>query len=154
MKSLDSVGERLNNLIADGLMSNESVIRLMTILERTWLYFDIFEKTLQADEELKATTAAYEAILQELEAIKAKKEKMADLDRQNVELQSQRSTIAFELERDFKANKPWLAEYATSVKQIQALKADKRTQQAKITLGEVKWLELKVTLEAFLSSTL
>lgn len=52
------------------------------------------------------------------------------------------------------ANKPRLAEYTADAKQIQALKANKRTWWAEITMGEVKWLKLKATLKAFLPSTL
>lgn len=78
---------------------------------------------------------------------------MADLDRQIPELQSQRSAIASEFERDFEANKPRLAEYAAGAKWIQALKTDKRTWQAEITISEVKWLDLKATLQAFLLLT-
>nr|XP_028946887.1 hepatoma-derived growth factor-related protein 2-like [Malus domestica] len=115
-KGLDFVGKCLNNLAADGLVSNESIVHLTTVLERTQLYFDIFEKALQVNEDLKVATTAQEAILPELKAMKTKKEKMADLDRQFAELQSQRVSIAFESKRDFEANKPRLAEYAVGVK--------------------------------------
>lgn len=97
--------------------------------------------------------AAQEAILPELETMKVRKKKMADLNCQIVELQSQRYSITYELKRNFEANKPRLAEYAAGVKKIQVLKTDKRTWQAEITVGEVKWLELKATLEAFLPLT-
>ena len=152
-KSLNSIWECLNNLAADGLVSNESVLHLTTILELTQLYFDIFEKALQANEELIVATAAQEAILPKLEAIKAKKEKMEDLDRQITGLQSQRSVIAYELKKDFEVNKPRLAECMTDTKQVQVLKAAKMTRQTDITIRKVKWLELKATLQAFLPST-
>lgn len=80
MKSLDSAGECLNNLASYDLVSNESIVYLTTVLERTRLYFDIFKEAIQAYEDLKAATDAQEVILPELEAIKAKKEKMANLD--------------------------------------------------------------------------
>ncbi|KAM2132536.1 hypothetical protein ACFX1Q_013922 [Malus domestica] len=85
--------------------------------------------------------------------MKVKKEKMVDLDCEIIELQSQWSTIASELERDFEANKPHLAEYAVGAKRIPKLKADIRTQQVEITMGEVKRLELKTIIEAFILST-
>ncbi|TQD71515.1 hypothetical protein C1H46_042950 [Malus baccata] len=69
------------------------------------------------------------------------------------ELQSQRSTTSSELEKDFEVNKPMLVEYAVGAKRIQALKVNKRIRQANITMGEVKWLELKSAFEAFLLST-
>lgn len=56
-KGLDFMEECLNNLAADGLVSNESVVHLTFILKRIWLYFDIFEKALQADKYLKAEMA-------------------------------------------------------------------------------------------------
>lgn len=135
MKSLNSVGKCLNSLASNDLVSNESVVPLTTTLERTWRYFDIFEKTLQDDEDLKAATVAQEIILPESETIKAKKEKLADLGSQIVKLQSQRYVIESEFEKDFEANKPWLAAYAVGAKWIQILKADKKAQQAKITMG-------------------
>lgn len=87
---------------------------------------------------MKAAAAAQEAILPNLKANKAKKKKMADLDRQIAKLQSQRSAIASELEKDFEVNKPRLAKYAASAKRIQVLKAGKRIQHAEIIMGEVK----------------
>lgn len=85
-EDLVSVRECLNILAADSLVSNESVVYLITILERTQLYFDIFKKGLQADKDLKVATIAQEAILPKLKEMKAKKEKMADLDYQIAKL--------------------------------------------------------------------
>lgn len=84
-RSLDSIRECLNNLATGGLVSNENVVFLTTFLEQTQLYFDIFEKTLQADEDLKVVMAAQEAILPDLEAIKTRKEQMTNLNHQIVE---------------------------------------------------------------------
>lgn len=109
-KSLDSFVECLYNLAVDGLVSNESVVHLTTILEWTQLYFDIFKKALQVNEDRKVATAAQKGILPEFEAIKVKKEKMANLDPQIAKLQSQRFTITSKLEKDFEANKSRLTE--------------------------------------------
>ena len=70
-----------NSLAVDGLVSNESVVHLTIILERTRLYFEILEKALETDEDLNATTTAQEAIIPELETMKMREEKMADLYR-------------------------------------------------------------------------
>nr|XP_008337180.2 peptidyl-prolyl cis-trans isomerase FKBP20-1-like [Malus domestica] len=55
----------------------------------------------------------HEAIRPKLEVIKAKRERLADLDRQITELQRQRSPVASELDNDFKPNKPRLEKYTT-----------------------------------------
>ncbi|XP_050150964.1 histone deacetylase 5-like isoform X2 [Malus sylvestris] len=85
-KGLDYVGECLNDLATDGFLSNESVVHLSIVLERTRQYFITFERALQAEDDLKAAMVTYEAIQPELEAIKGKNERLANLDRQIVEL--------------------------------------------------------------------
>ncbi|KAB2611497.1 histone deacetylase 5-like [Pyrus ussuriensis x Pyrus communis] len=85
-KGLNSVGKCLNDLAADGLLSNENVVHLSTVLERTRQYFTIFEKVIRTDDDLKATMVAHETIQPRLEAIKAKNEKLVNLDRQIAEL--------------------------------------------------------------------
>ena len=80
----------------------------------------------------------------------AKKEQLAGLDRQIAELQSRRSDFASELAKEFESGKSYLIEYATNGKQVEQLKIDKKIRQAEVTMGEVRWLELK----AFLGSVL
>ncbi|KAM1242647.1 hypothetical protein ACFX2G_034981 [Malus domestica] len=158
-KGLDSVGECLNDLVASGLLSNEIVTGLSSTLERTRDYFNNFERALWAENKFKTTLVAQEALRPEVEAIKVKNVKLAKLDRiadlnhQIVELQRQRSAISSDLAKDFESSKPRLEEYTAGMKQIEQLKMDKMTQQVEITMGEVRWLELKVALEAYLPST-
>lgn len=61
-KGLDSIGECLNDLATNGLLSNESVVHLPSIIEQTREYFTIFEWALRVDDDLKAATVAREAI--------------------------------------------------------------------------------------------
>ena len=46
-----------------------------------------------------------------------------------------------------------MIENTVGAKRIVQLRMDKRTREAEITMGEVRWLELKAALKAFLSST-
>ncbi|KAM0990515.1 hypothetical protein ACFX2C_009022 [Malus domestica] len=75
---------------------------------------------------------AHKAIRLELEAIKARKERLADLDHQIIELQCQMSAIAFKFEKDFESNKPRLAGYAAGTKWIQQLQLNKRNPLLKL----------------------
>ncbi|KAM2295157.1 hypothetical protein ACFX1S_034994 [Malus domestica] len=152
-KGLKSIGECLNDLAADGLLSNETITRLSSILERTRKYFNIFNRSLRAEDDFKVVMVAQKALCPKVEGIKAKKDQLADLDRQITELQNRRSVVAFELAKDFELSKPYLIEYATGVKRIEQMKMDKRTWRADVTMGEVRWLELKAALEAFLPSS-
>ncbi|KAM1884932.1 hypothetical protein ACFX14_037669 [Malus domestica] len=65
----------------------------------------------------------------------------------------QRLAVASDLEQNFEANKAQLTDFATGARQIQHLQLNRRMRQAKVTIGEVRWLELKATLEAFLLPT-
>lgn len=143
----------MNDLVADGLLSTESVVHLSNILERTRQYFATFERALRAEDNLKSIKAAHDASQPKVEAIKAKKTRLVDLDRQIAKLQRQRSIVASELEKDFEANKSILTDHIANSKRIQQLQLDKRTRQTEVTMGEVRWLELKAALKAFLPST-
>ncbi|KAB2611705.1 hypothetical protein D8674_019737 [Pyrus ussuriensis x Pyrus communis] len=99
-------------------------------------------RAFRAENDLKAATVVQETLCPKVEVLKAKKEQLADLDRQITELQNPRSS-----------NKSCLTEYVASVKWIEQLKMDKRNRQAEVTMGEMRWLELKATLEAFLPSS-
>ncbi|KAB2608823.1 hypothetical protein D8674_011991 [Pyrus ussuriensis x Pyrus communis] len=54
--------ECLNDLASDGLLSNECVVHLSTVVERTRQYFIVFEKDLQAEDDLKAAMVTHKAI--------------------------------------------------------------------------------------------
>ncbi|KAM1702093.1 hypothetical protein ACFXTN_025271 [Malus domestica] len=138
----------MNDLVADGQLSTEVITQASSILERTREYFGIFEKAIRAEDDMKAVIVIRDVLRPKVEALKAKKT-LADLDRQIAELQSRRSAIASELAKDFESGgKSCLTEYAASVKW--ELKMDKRNRQAEVTMGEVRWLELKAVLEPFL----
>ncbi|KAB2635548.1 hypothetical protein D8674_026082 [Pyrus ussuriensis x Pyrus communis] len=159
-KGLDSVGECLNDLASGGHLSTEVISFLTDLLERTQQHFLIFERALQAEDDLKVAKVAHEAGRVEMEAIKAKKAKLTEFDRQISDfqrqisdLQRQRSAAASELEKDFEANKARLIAFAVGARRIQQLQCNKKTRQAEIILSEAKWLELKAALETFLPST-
>ncbi|XP_048440152.1 uncharacterized protein LOC125477245 [Pyrus x bretschneideri] len=159
-KGLDSVRECLNDLASGGYLSTENISFLTDLLERTRQHFHIFERALQAVDDLKAAKVAQEAGRAKMEAIKARKAKLTefdrqifDLQRQIFDLQRQRSTAASELEKDFEANRARLTAFTAGARHIQQLQCNKKTRQAEIILGEAKWLELKAALETFLPST-
>ena len=159
-KGLDSVGECLNDLASGGHLSPEGISFLTDLLERTRQHFLIFERALQAEDDLKVAKVAHEAGRVEMEAFKAKKAKLtefdlqiSDLQRQISDLQRQRSAAASELEKDFEANKARLTAFAAGARRIQQLQCNKKTRQAEIILSEAKWLELKAALETYLPST-
>ncbi|XP_068304286.1 uncharacterized protein [Pyrus communis] len=92
-KGLDSVGECLNDLASGGYLSTENISFLTDLLERTRQHFNIFERALQAEDDLKAAKVAQEAGRAEMEAIKAKKAKLTEFDRQISDLQRQISDL-------------------------------------------------------------
>lgn len=59
---------------------------MSSILERTWKYFNIFERAIRVKDDFKAASNAQEAIRPEVEAIKVKNEQLANLDRQIIDL--------------------------------------------------------------------
>ena len=153
-KGLDSVGECLNDLAVEGQLSTEAIDRASSTLERTREFFGIFEKALRAEDDLKAASGALEALRPKIDAMKAKKDTLIDLDRQIAELQKRRSVVASELSEDFESGgKTYLTDYAANVKQVEQLRMDKRIRQAEVTMGEVRWLELKAVLETLLPSS-
>ncbi|KAM1519364.1 hypothetical protein ACFX1Z_022171 [Malus domestica] len=153
-KGLDFMGECLNALAVEGLLSIEAITQTSSTLERTREFFVIFEKALHAEAILKAATAAQDAIHPKIEALKSKKEKLVDIDCQIVELQTQRSVIASDLAKDFESSgKSYLTDYAAKVKEVEQLKMDKRNRQAEVIMGEVRWLKLKAVLETLLPSS-
>lgn len=98
------MGKCLNDLASGGLLSNKNVVYLSSLLERTREYFGIFEKALRAEDDLKAAMVTQEILRPKLEAIKVKKERLADLNRQITELQHQRSVVASELTNEFESS--------------------------------------------------
>ena len=152
-KGLDSVGACLNDLAANGRLDNATVTRASSMLERTREYFGIFERALLADDDWKAATAIQETLRPKVEVLITKKEQLADLDRQIAELQSRRSAFASELAKEFESGKSCLIEYATNGKRVEQLKLDKKIRQAEVTMGEVRWLELKAFLGSILPSS-
>ncbi|KAM1699832.1 hypothetical protein ACFX2K_031134 [Malus domestica] len=153
-QGLNYVGACLNDLAADGQLSTEAITRVSSTLEQTREYFGIFKKALQAEDDLKATMVVQEALRPKVEVLKVKKEMLADLDRQIVELQNRRLAVASELAKDFElSRKSCLTEYAASMKRVEQLKMDKRNRQAEVTMGEVRWLKLKAILESLIPSS-
>ncbi|KAM2967172.1 hypothetical protein FF1_027464 [Malus domestica] len=110
------MGECLKDLASGSLLSNEYVVHLSSVLERTRQYFTIFERALRAKDDLKAAMVAHKALFPELKAIKAKKKRLADVDRQIVELQHQRLVVASKLDKDFESNKSRLVKYVPGTK--------------------------------------
>ncbi|KAB2626929.1 hypothetical protein D8674_020547 [Pyrus ussuriensis x Pyrus communis] len=105
----------LNDLVAGGLLSTESVTHLSNLLERSWHYFTTFEKALRAKDNLKAAKTAHETGRPEIEAIKTKKTWLADLDHQIAELQQQRWVVVSDPEKNFEANKARLTDFVASI---------------------------------------
>ena len=85
-KGLDSVGACLNDLAANGRLDNVAVTRASSMLERTREYFVIFERALLVEDDWKAATTMQETLRPKVEVLIAKKEQLADLDRQIAEL--------------------------------------------------------------------
>ncbi|KAM1344394.1 hypothetical protein ACFX14_033790 [Malus domestica] len=138
-QGLDLMGECLNDLAANGQLSTEAITQASSTLDRTQEYSGILKKAFRAEDDLKAATAVRDTFRSQVEIF---------------ELQNQRSAITSELAKDFKSSgKSYLTDYTASVKQVEQLKMDKRNQQAEVTMGEVRWLELKAVLEFFLPSS-
>ncbi|KAM1800540.1 hypothetical protein ACFX11_032246 [Malus domestica] len=153
-KGLDLLGACLNDLGADGQMSVEAIVRALSALERVRETFSVLENAFQAKQDLKAALAVQDALHPKIDALKAKGEALADLDRQIAELAKRRSAIASELVKDFESGgKDCLTEYAASAKLIEQLKMDKKNWQAEVIMGKVRWLELKALLSTLLPSS-
>ncbi|KAM2116308.1 hypothetical protein ACFXTH_008746 [Malus domestica] len=98
--------------------------------------------------------AVQDTFRSKIDALKAKGEALADLDRQMAELAKRRSAIASELAKDFESgDKVCLTEYAANTKRVERLKLDKKNRQAEVIMGEVRWLELKALLGTLLPSS-
>ena len=117
-KGLDSVGACLNDLAADGRLDNATVTRASSLLERAWEHFRIFARAIRAEDEWKVASTAQEALGSKVEVLIAKKEQLAELDRQIVELQERRSTFASKLSKEFELNKSCLTEYTANAKRV------------------------------------
>ncbi|KAM2888574.1 hypothetical protein FF1_012284 [Malus domestica] len=153
-KGLDLLGAFLNDLDADGQMSAEAIVQASSALERVRKTFSVLENALRAEQDLKAAMAVQDALRPKIDALKVKEEALADLDRQIAELVEQRSAIASEIAKDFESGgRDCLTEYAASAKRIEQLKMDKKNRQAKVIIGEVRWLELKAFLGTLLPSS-
>ncbi|KAM1502261.1 hypothetical protein ACFXTO_027633 [Malus domestica] len=98
--------------------------------------------------------AVQDTLRPKIDALKAKGEALADLDRQMAELAKRRSAIASELAKDFESGcKVCLTEYAANTKRVKRLKLDKKNRHAEVIMGEVRWLELKAILGTLLPSS-
>ncbi|KAM2020039.1 hypothetical protein ACFX1T_022772 [Malus domestica] len=98
--------------------------------------------------------AVRDTLRPKIDALKAKGEALADLDRQMAELVKRRSAITSELAKDFElGGKVCLTEYAANTKRVEQLKLDKKNRQAEVIMGEVRWLELKALLSTLLPSS-
>ncbi|KAM1591620.1 hypothetical protein ACFX1Z_035220 [Malus domestica] len=119
-------------------MSAEAIVRASFALERVRETFSVFENALWAEQDLKAAMAVQDAFRPKIDALKAKGEALADLDRQIAELAKRRSAIASELAKDFESGgKDCLTEYAAGAKRIEQLKMDKKNWQAEVIMGDV-----------------
>ena len=78
----------------------------------------------------KPSSTARETLRPQVEVLIAKKERLAELDRQIAELQSRRSAFATELSQEFESNKSCLTEYAAHAKRADQLGMDKGVRQA------------------------
>ncbi|KAM1600634.1 hypothetical protein ACFXTN_023051 [Malus domestica] len=153
-KGLDSLGACLNDLRSEGQLSVEAIVQASSVLKRVQESFSIFENTLQADDDLKATMAVQDTLRLKIDALKVKGEALADLDGQMVELAKRRSAIASELARDFESGgKSCLTKYVANTKRVEQLKIDKKNRQADVIMGEVRWLKLKALLGSLLPSS-
>ncbi|KAM1952651.1 hypothetical protein ACFX15_007101 [Malus domestica] len=114
------LGACLNDLGADGKLSGEAVVRASTALERVQETFSIFESAQRAEQDLQAAMAVQDTLRPKIDALKAKGEALADLDRQMAELAKRRSAIASELAKDFESGgKVCLTEYAANTKRFE-----------------------------------
>ncbi|KAM2945662.1 hypothetical protein COP2_028551 [Malus domestica] len=135
-------------------MSTEAIVQASSALERVRETFSVIENALRAEQDLKVVVAVQDAIRLKIDALKAKGEALANLDRQIAELAKQRSAIASELVKDFESGwKDCLTEYVVRAKRIEQLKMDKKNRQAEVIMGEVQWLELKALLGTLLLSS-
>ncbi|KAM2886560.1 hypothetical protein COP2_013624 [Malus domestica] len=151
---LDLLGACLNDLGADGRLSGDAIVRASSALKRVRETFSIFQTALKAEQDLQAATVVQDTLPLKIDALKAKGEALAELDRQMAELAKRRSAIASELAKDFESGgKDCLTEYAANIKRVERLKLDKRNRQAEVIMGEVRWLELKALLGTFLPSS-
>ncbi|KAM1014147.1 hypothetical protein ACFX2C_044186 [Malus domestica] len=151
---LDLLGACLNNLGADGQLSGEAIVQASFALERVQETFSIFQNALKAEQDLQAATTVQDTLRPKIDALKAKGEALADLDRQMAELAKRRSAIASELAKDFESGgKACLTEYATNTKWVEQLNLEKKNRQVEVIMGEVRWLELKALLGTFLPSS-
>ncbi|KAM2215647.1 hypothetical protein TB1_021787 [Malus domestica] len=153
-KGLDLLGECLNDLGADGQLSGEAVVQASTALERVRETFNVSENALRAEQDLQAALVVQDALRPKVDALKAKGEVLAELDRQMAELSKRRSVIASDLARDFElGGKACLTEYTANAKRVEQLKLEKKNRQAQVIMGEVRWLELKALLGTLLPSS-
>ena len=152
-KGLDAVGACLNDLAADGRLDNATVTRASSLLDRAREHFRIFARAIRAEDDWRAASAAREVLRPKVEVLIAKKEQLAELDRQIAELQDRRSAFASELSQEFESNKSCLTEYAANTKRVEQLRMDKGIRHAEVIMGEVRWLELKAFLETVLPSS-
>ncbi|KAM1686990.1 hypothetical protein FF1_034753 [Malus domestica] len=98
--------------------------------------------------------AVQDTLRPKIDALKAKGEALADLDRQMAELAKRWLAIASELAKDFESGgKVCLTEYAANTKRVEQLKLDKKNWQAEVIMGEVQWLVLKALLGTLLPSS-
>ncbi|XP_050147319.1 uncharacterized protein LOC126622586 [Malus sylvestris] len=151
---LDLLGVCLNDLGADGRLSGNAIVRASSALERVRETFSVFQTALKAEQDLQAATAVQDTLRPKIDALRAKGEVLAELDRQMAELAKRRSAIASELARDFESGgKDRLTEYAATTKRVERLKLDKKNRQAEVIMAEVRWLELKALLSTLLPSS-
>ncbi|KAM2732076.1 hypothetical protein EV2_035673 [Malus domestica] len=151
---LDLLGVCLNDLGADGRLSGNAIVRASSALERVRETFSVFQTALKAEQDLQAATAVQDTLRLKIDALRAKGEVLAELDRQMAELAKRRSAIASELARDFESGgKDRLTEYAATTKRVERLKLDKKNRQAEVIMAEVRWLELKALLSTLLPSS-
>ncbi|KAM1804825.1 hypothetical protein ACFX12_030647 [Malus domestica] len=67
-------------------MSIEAIVHSSSALERVRESFSVFENALRADNDLKAAMAVQDTLCSKIDALKAKGEALADLDRQMAKL--------------------------------------------------------------------
>ena len=147
---LDMLGVCLNDLGADGRLSGNAIIQASSALERVRETFNVFQTALKAEQDLQAATAVQDTLRLKIDALRAKGEILAELDRQMAELAKRRSAVASELAKDFElGGKDRLTEYAATTKRVERLKLDKKNRQAEVIMAEVRWLELKACSALF-----
>ncbi|XP_070677971.1 uncharacterized protein [Malus domestica] len=108
-------------------LSGEAVVQASTVLERVRETFSIFESALRAKHDLQAAMAVQDSLHPKIDALKAKGDSLADLDRQMAKLAKRLSAIASDLAKDFESGgKACLTEYAANTKRVKQLKMDKK----------------------------